>query len=235
MDMESKASRVVEVNAAKLMIVTITSWFPIDFIAFAMNRLQINNLTKADLVGPNNHKGDRCPYDLTKPLLVQMSSQGRQIVPLDLFFNNNLKYLRGGSDDKKYTASTTKSKAARTVIQARVEDLQLGVESYQKKLNLTKPRTRDVDMFHRPAYTTLSNPKDAFKFPLGVQQRYGEGDLDRIGPITDSHHDQRHQSNADGETDHEELGKVCWWKGIQGRPQTASKDNMTLSYIVLLF
>nr|GEY38273.1 hypothetical protein [Tanacetum cinerariifolium] len=38
-------------------------------------------------------------------------------------------------------------------------DLQLGVESYQKKLNLTKPRTREVDMSRRPAYTTLSNPQ----------------------------------------------------------------------------
>ncbi|GKD15572.1 hypothetical protein Tco_1199979 [Tanacetum coccineum] len=44
---------------------------------------------------------------------MQMSSQGRQIVPIDFFFNNDLEYLRGGSNDKKYTASTTKSKAAR--------------------------------------------------------------------------------------------------------------------------
>ncbi|GJY53970.1 hypothetical protein Tco_0445634 [Tanacetum coccineum] len=49
--------------------------------------------------------------------------------------------------------------ARRTVIQARVEDLQLGVESYQKKLNLTNPRTRDVDMSRRPVYTTLSDPQ----------------------------------------------------------------------------
>ncbi|GKE00026.1 hypothetical protein Tco_1388009 [Tanacetum coccineum] len=49
--------------------------------------------------------------------------------------------------------------ARRTVIHVRVEDLQLGVESYQKKLNLTKPRTRDVDMSCRAAYTTLSNPQ----------------------------------------------------------------------------
>ncbi|GJT60677.1 hypothetical protein Tco_1004210 [Tanacetum coccineum] len=193
-----------------------------------------------------------------------MSSQGRQIIPVDFFFNNNLEYLRGGSNDKKYTASTTKSKAARyelkgiedmvpnlwspvkhdvystkrilsiisvkvnewyeyghfeeivvkradqqlynfkegdfkrphlndiedmlllivqnklnnfngnvivhlamslrmfarrTIIQTGVKDLQLGVESYQKKLNLTKPRTQDVDMSRRPAYTTLSTLK----------------------------------------------------------------------------
>ncbi|GKD49142.1 hypothetical protein Tco_1278118 [Tanacetum coccineum] len=41
----------------------------------------------------------------------------------------------------------------------RVEDLQLRIESYQKKLNLTKPRTQDVDMSRRPAYTTLSTLK----------------------------------------------------------------------------
>ncbi|GJW89057.1 hypothetical protein Tco_0164397 [Tanacetum coccineum] len=57
--------------------------------------------------------GNLCPYDLTKPLPVQMSSQGRQIIPVDFFFNNDLQYLRGGSNDKKYTAFTTKSKAAR--------------------------------------------------------------------------------------------------------------------------
>ncbi|GKD54443.1 hypothetical protein Tco_1287830 [Tanacetum coccineum] len=40
----------------------------------------------------------------------------------------------------------------------RVEDLQLGVESYQKKLNISKPPTRDVDMSRRAPYTTLSEP-----------------------------------------------------------------------------
>ncbi|GJW78050.1 hypothetical protein Tco_0139732 [Tanacetum coccineum] len=172
---------------------------PIDFSAFAMNHLKIDNLTKEHLVGPNNPEGHCCPYDLTKPVHVQMSSQGCQIVPADLFFNNDLEYLRGRSNNKKYTASMTKSRAARyelkgiedmvpnlwslvkvnewygyghveeivvkradqqlctfkevhlaeslrmftrrTVIQARVEDLQLGVKSYYKKLNLTKPRT----------------------------------------------------------------------------------------------
>ncbi|GKD52666.1 hypothetical protein Tco_1281642, partial [Tanacetum coccineum] len=45
------------------------------------------------------------------------------------------------------------------VIQRRVEDLQLGVESYQKKLNLTKPDTYRPDLKRREAYTTYSNPK----------------------------------------------------------------------------
>ncbi|GJW12057.1 hypothetical protein Tco_1577884 [Tanacetum coccineum] len=38
------------------------------------------------------------------------------------------------------------------VIQRRVEDLQLGVESYQKKLNLTKPDTYRSNLRRRDAY-----------------------------------------------------------------------------------
>ncbi|GKA93698.1 hypothetical protein Tco_0815684 [Tanacetum coccineum] len=45
------------------------------------------------------------------------------------------------------------------VIQRRVEDLQLGVESYQKKLNLTKPDTYRSDLKRREAYTAYSNPR----------------------------------------------------------------------------
>nr|GEY84778.1 hypothetical protein [Tanacetum cinerariifolium] len=45
------------------------------------------------------------------------------------------------------------------VIKRRVEDLQLGVESYQKRLNLTKPDTYRPDMKRRKAYTAHSNPR----------------------------------------------------------------------------
>ncbi|GKB20740.1 hypothetical protein Tco_0854663 [Tanacetum coccineum] len=45
------------------------------------------------------------------------------------------------------------------VIQRRVEDLQLGVESYQKKLNLTNLDMYKSDRKRREAYTTYSNPR----------------------------------------------------------------------------
>ncbi|GJR46826.1 hypothetical protein Tco_1314929 [Tanacetum coccineum] len=45
------------------------------------------------------------------------------------------------------------------VIQRRVEDLQLGVESYQKKLNLTKPDTFRSNLRNRTTYTAYSDPK----------------------------------------------------------------------------
>nr|GEW79630.1 hypothetical protein [Tanacetum cinerariifolium] len=43
------------------------------------------------------------------------------------------------------------------VIQRRVDDLQLGVESYQKKLNLTRPDTYRSDLKHKEAYSAYSN------------------------------------------------------------------------------
>ncbi|GJX79284.1 hypothetical protein Tco_0327433 [Tanacetum coccineum] len=41
----------------------------------------------------------------------------------------------------------------------RVEDLQLGVESYQKKLNLTKPDTFRSDLRKRTAFTAYLDPQ----------------------------------------------------------------------------
>ncbi|GJR80436.1 hypothetical protein Tco_0151221 [Tanacetum coccineum] len=47
----------------------------------------------------------------------------------------------------------------RIVIQRRVEDLQLGVESYQKKLNLTMPDTFRSNLINKTTYTAYSDPK----------------------------------------------------------------------------
>nr|GEX49499.1 ribonuclease H-like domain-containing protein [Tanacetum cinerariifolium] len=58
--------------------------------------------------------GHKYPFDLSKPLLF-IEAQGRQVVPADYFFNNDLDYLKGGSSSKKYTTFTTKTKAAKIV------------------------------------------------------------------------------------------------------------------------
>ncbi|GJT79792.1 hypothetical protein Tco_1054134 [Tanacetum coccineum] len=46
----------------------------------------------------------------------------------------------------------------RIIIQRRVADLQLGVESYQKKLNLTKLDTYRPNLRNKTAYTSYSDP-----------------------------------------------------------------------------
>ncbi|GJR57488.1 hypothetical protein Tco_1499650 [Tanacetum coccineum] len=156
-------------------------------------------------------------------------SRNRQKVPIDYFFNNDLKYLQRGISTMTYMTSLTKTKAAQydllgiedmvpniwvpvkvgydkhalwgrgdcprlhindiedmlllvvqnwlinlsgddvsnftialkmftrsLVIQKRVEDLQLGVKSYQKKIIVTKPETTKSDIRKRNPYRTLT-------------------------------------------------------------------------------
>ncbi|GJT37222.1 hypothetical protein Tco_0937087 [Tanacetum coccineum] len=45
------------------------------------------------------------------------------------------------------------------IILKRVKDLQLGVESYQKKLNITKPETFRSDITNMTPYTAYNNPQ----------------------------------------------------------------------------
>ncbi|GJV32281.1 hypothetical protein Tco_1392681 [Tanacetum coccineum] len=184
---------------------------PIDFYAFIMNRLKINNLTQDVLTG--------LTYDLIKGTCkrvveleyhLEENARSRQVIPFDHFINNDLEYLKGGSLSQRYTTSITKTKAAeyghvkwiedkvprsdfkrlrrqdiedmllllvqgkltnlnldewfalnvalrmytrRIVIQERVEDLQLAVESYQKKINLSKPDSYRSDLRKMTPYT----------------------------------------------------------------------------------
>nr|GEU67324.1 hypothetical protein [Tanacetum cinerariifolium] len=62
--------------------------------------------------------------------------------------------------DERFAFNVSLSMFTRSiVIQWRVEDLQLGVKSYQKKLNLTKLDTYRTDLKRKEAYTTYSNPR----------------------------------------------------------------------------
>ncbi|GKE03640.1 hypothetical protein Tco_1395658 [Tanacetum coccineum] len=125
---------------------------PIDFSKYAMNRLKIENLTQAHLVGPvyellkgtctsniklectsnieleynmkecfkaltdkldwNNPDGDRCPFDLTKPLPLK-GCPGRLTVAVEYFFNKDLEFLKSSYPKKGYTTSIMKTKSAR--------------------------------------------------------------------------------------------------------------------------
>ncbi|GJZ42835.1 hypothetical protein Tco_0590090 [Tanacetum coccineum] len=63
-----------------------------------------------------NPEGDDYPFDLTKPLPLLMS-RNHQKVPVDYFFNNDLKYLQGGISTMTYTTSLRKTKAAQYDLQ----------------------------------------------------------------------------------------------------------------------
>ncbi|GKB11118.1 hypothetical protein Tco_0845041 [Tanacetum coccineum] len=218
---------------------------PIDFSAYVMHNLKIDNLTQVIL---NNPEGHGYPFDLSKPLPF-IEAEGRQVVPVDYFFNNDLEYLKGRSSSRKYTTSTTKTNAARydniegikdmvpklwtpvkeskhdvfsrkriivvthvkvmkwygygyleEIIVRRedqslhkfkegdfprlnlrdiedlllllVKDLQLGVKSYQKKLNITKPETFRSGISKLTPYTAYKNPQVLYDIANNLSMDY---------------------------------------------------------------
>nr|GEZ77319.1 hypothetical protein [Tanacetum cinerariifolium] len=60
----------------------------------------------------NNPEGDRCPFDLSKPLLLQ-GGPGYLTFATDYFLNNDLEYLKYSDPEITYTTSITKTKPAR--------------------------------------------------------------------------------------------------------------------------
>ncbi|GJR17103.1 hypothetical protein Tco_0965630 [Tanacetum coccineum] len=81
---------------------------PIDFSTYIMNDLKITNLTQEPFMNGN-----------------------RQMVPVDYFFNNDLKYLQGGISTLTYTTSTTYTKAAQYDRQG-IEDMVPNIWSHVK-------------------------------------------------------------------------------------------------------
>ncbi|GJS68645.1 retrovirus-related pol polyprotein from transposon TNT 1-94 [Tanacetum coccineum] len=96
---------------------------PIDFSAYVLNNLKIENLTQEYLVGvASNLLKGTCKSRVELEYHFE-EYQGRQVVPANYFFNNNLEYLKGGSLSSKYTTSTTKTKAAKYDTIEGIEDM----------------------------------------------------------------------------------------------------------------
>ncbi|GJV14285.1 hypothetical protein Tco_1359608 [Tanacetum coccineum] len=181
----------------------------------------------------NNPEGDRCPFDLTKPLPLK-GRPGRLIITVKYFFNNDLEFLKSSDPEKKYTTSITKKKETRyeivgiedifptlwsttkvgvkvkrlhgyghldeivlfqldgndivdfivsirmftrsLIIKRRVEDLQLGVESYQKKLNITEPHKTFPGIEFKELYTPSYKPPCLIYKDLNKQKRVMRAD-----------------------------------------------------------
>nr|GEW85442.1 hypothetical protein [Tanacetum cinerariifolium] len=99
------------------------------------------------------------------------------------------------------------------VIQRRVEDLQLGVESYQKKLNLAKPDTYHSDLKCKEAYTTYSNPRGFIYQNKDKQNRLMR--IDELHKFSDEMLNDVRTALDDhlkDEDDHPKSGEVCWWE-----------------------
>nr|GEV27389.1 hypothetical protein [Tanacetum cinerariifolium] len=208
---------------------------PIDFSKFVMNRLKIEKLTKAHLVGPvynllkDTCQRDRCPFDLSKPLPLK-GHPCHLTVALEYFFNNDFVYLKSSFLKKVYyvyhedkgckirvdklhgygyleeimvrradrqiykfkegdfmnlhlndiedmlllvvqqnlfhldgevivdLAVALRMFTRSLIIKKRVEYVQMGVESYKKKLNITKPQKDFLGISAKEPYTPSFEP-----------------------------------------------------------------------------
>nr|GEU34936.1 hypothetical protein [Tanacetum cinerariifolium] len=195
---------------------------PIDFFKFAKNHLKIDKLTKADLVGPvckllkgtcqssikleynmeeynkavsdqldwENPKGDRFPFDLSKPLPLKAHPDMLLLVVQHNLFNLN-------GDAIVDLAVVLRMFTKRIVIQKRVEDVQLGVEIYQKKLNLTKPQKDFLGIYAKELYTLSFDPQRIVYEDLSNQKRIMQAD--ELNRNSNSCNDGAYVS-AEGET-----------------------------------
>nr|GEV03402.1 hypothetical protein [Tanacetum cinerariifolium] len=128
-----------------------------------------------------NPEGQQYPHNLLQPLLLIPDNRGHRLIPFEHFINNDLEYLRGEwhdykhldwisvrrDDDQIYKFKEGDFKRS-IVIKKRVEDLQLGVESYQKRLNLTKPDTYRPDLKRKDKKNKLMRIDELHKFSDGT-------------------------------------------------------------------
>ncbi|GKE14314.1 hypothetical protein Tco_1421891, partial [Tanacetum coccineum] len=102
---------------------------PIDFSTFAMNCLELTTLTREVLTNPEGY--DRPDMGKTLPLI---KKKGRLTIPVEVFLNNDLEYLKGDKAERTYCSSITKCPAAsdgtlnsvHKTLHTRIHNLNLG-------------------------------------------------------------------------------------------------------------
>ncbi|GJX41501.1 hypothetical protein Tco_0256491 [Tanacetum coccineum] len=96
-------------------------------------------------------------YDFATPMIEKNVTKSLESAVLKR--DSRSKEKKSSSTSKDASHSQQKPSGKRIVIQRRVEDLQLGVESYQNKLNLTKPDIFRSNIRNMTTYTAYSDPK----------------------------------------------------------------------------
>ncbi|GJT76444.1 hypothetical protein Tco_1043169 [Tanacetum coccineum] len=141
----------------------------------------------------------RYATSLTKPKAERYDLEGiKQMIPtitvdkqfgygylkeIDLRCANQQKYKFKEVDFPKHHLNDIKDMYLLIVIKSRVEDVQLGVESYQTKLNITCPHVRCDGLDAKETYTIFHKPigvvylnKDTKKYLMRVDEVYKFGD-----------------------------------------------------------
>nr|GEW28507.1 hypothetical protein [Tanacetum cinerariifolium] len=122
-------------------------------------------------------------YDYMKKIVLRRTDLNEHVIaeryfkylyPSD-FEDLNLLNLQGHLNhlppkDKKILSTTVNQWTRQLVIRQRVEDFQLGIESYQTQVNLTKPQWTVTGFEYKHDYTVIKSPRSViFRDKYGVQ------------------------------------------------------------------
>ncbi|GJW62820.1 hypothetical protein Tco_0112155 [Tanacetum coccineum] len=150
----------------------------------------------------------------------------------DLYLLNLQGHLNHLSpDDKKVLTTTINLWTRNLVIRQRVEDFQLGIESYQTQLNLTKPRWAAIGFEFKHDYTVIDSPRAVtFRDRYGSQQ---DKSKDEYKILDEERRCQKqgvhvcYPKMAKDMTYLPESGKLCWWTDSRRRlPEILLKMNL---------
>nr|GEU66434.1 reverse transcriptase domain-containing protein [Tanacetum cinerariifolium] len=130
--------------------------------------------------------------------------------------------------DKRILTTTVNQWTRHLVIRQRVEDFQLGIESYQIQLNLTKPQWDATGFEYKHDFTVIDYPRAVmFQDKYGTQQdesRFKYEVLDQEGRGSKQGVHVRHSEAIEDKEDLPQPGELCWWTRQRGRLQTSEAD-----------
>ncbi|GJV13693.1 hypothetical protein Tco_0144300 [Tanacetum coccineum] len=235
----------------------------IDFSNFVKHHLNKDKITKADLEGPvfkllkgTYRSSIQLEYHLEQCYLAfsdQMDStnledkkQEKEIHYID--------YQDKGCKDKLFNLPgndiidlviALRMFTRSLIINKRVEDVQLGVKSYQNKLNITKPHTTFDGLSFKEKYTTTYDLKGVVYLNKSKQKRLMQDDelykhakenMDRQGSDSNINYGEKDWQPTARETDHTELGRISWWSYPHGWYETnnLSKFNPDTKFVLYL-
>nr|GEV00326.1 integrase, catalytic region, zinc finger, CCHC-type, peptidase aspartic, catalytic [Tanacetum cinerariifolium] len=138
-------------------------------------------------------------HNVSKPL--PLGGPPEQMVPDQFWIEEECKYdiavmsLEPPPTERKEDSNYDRQPMDRQlVIRQRVEDFQLGIESYQTQLNLTKPQWDATDYEYKHDYTVIDSPRAAiFRDKYGVRMmmrvneihKFSDGTLHQIDKALD--------------------------------------------------
>nr|GEZ48516.1 monodehydroascorbate reductase [Tanacetum cinerariifolium] len=143
--------------------------------------------------------------------------------------------------DKKILITAINQWTRHLVIRQRVEDFQLGIESYQTQLNLTKPQWDATGFEYKHDYIVIDSPRAVmFQDKYGVQimmrfneiHKFSDGTLQQIDEALDYRQGVhvRHSEAIEDKEDLQQPGELCWWTRQRRRLQTSEAYRMIKSF-----